>query len=87
MSCVYCERPASYQAQAGLQRLRLCDSCAQAWARRTLGAPITEWLRTLKPAPQTHSVCPFCGATADSVRETGLYGCPMCYLLLEGVGR
>jgi len=27
MSCVYCERPATYQAQAGLQRLRLCESC------------------------------------------------------------
>lgn len=84
MSCVYCERPATYQAQAGLQRLRLCDSCAHAWTRRTTGAPIVQWLRCLKPALQTYTACPFCGATTDSVRETGLYGCPMCYLLLEG---
>jgi protein-arginine kinase activator protein McsA len=84
MSCVYCERPATYQAQAGLQRLRLCESCAAAWTRRTLGVPLTQWLRCLKPAPQTYAICPFCSATTDSVRETGLYGCPMCYLLLEG---
>ena len=84
MSCAYCERPATYQTQAGLQRLRLCDSCAQAWARRMLGVPLTQWLRCLKSAPQTYAICPFCSATTDSVRETGLYGCPMCYLLLEG---
>ena len=84
MSCAYCERPATYQTQAGLQRLRLCDLCAQAWARRTLGVPLTQWLRCLKPAPQTYAICPFCSATTNSVRETGLYGCPMCYLMLEG---
>ncbi len=84
MSCAYCERMATYQAQAGLQRLRLCDSCAEAWSRRTLGVPLVGWLRRLKPPPQTYPACPFCGATTQQARETGLYGCPMCYLLLEG---
>lgn len=84
MSCAYCERIATYQVQAGWQRLHLCDSCAQAWTRRTLGIPLTQWLRCLKPAPQTYATCPFCGTTTENVHETGLYGCPLCYLLLQG---
>jgi tRNA(Ile2) C34 agmatinyltransferase TiaS len=83
MSCAYCERPATYHARAGLQRLRLCESCTNRWTRRTLGIPLTHWLSRLKPAPQTYPACPFCGTTTASVRETGLYGCPLCYCLLE----
>ena len=83
MSCTYCERPATYQVQVGLQHLRLCESCAGRWTRRTLGIPLTQWLSHLKPAPQAYPACPFCGTTTASVRETGLYGCPLCYCLLE----
>jgi hypothetical protein len=87
MSCAYCERLAVYQARAGLQHLRLCESCAARWTRRTLGIPLTQWLNCLKPAPQTSPECPFCGATAAGVHETGLYGCPLCYCLLEDIDR
>jgi len=87
MSCAYCEQIAVYRTQAGWQRLHLCERCAQAWARRTLNLPLVEWLRCLKPAPQTYSKCPLCTTTTESVRETGLYGCPMCYWLLDGAER
>jgi protein-arginine kinase activator protein McsA len=83
MNCMFCERPASYQARAGLQRLRLCPHCARSWARRELNAPIISWLQQLKPPQRPHTECPFCGCTPATVRETGLYGCALCYLFLS----
>ncbi|MFN7162254.1 MAG: hypothetical protein ACK4NB_04260 [Fimbriimonadales bacterium] len=83
MSCAYCERPARYQAQVGLQRLRLCDACAQAWAKRTLGAPTMRWLQQLKPSPRHHAECPFCGCTPAEIQQSGLYGCAFCYVFLQ----
>jgi protein-arginine kinase activator protein McsA len=83
MNCVFCERPARYEARAGLQRLRLCVSCARSWARRERNAPIISWLQQMKPSQRLHTECPFCGCTAARVRETGLYGCALCYLFLS----
>lgn len=87
MSCAYCERPALYQARAGLQSLRLCETCAQAWAKRNLNAPLTTWLRQLKPASRAHSECPFCGSTPADIQQSGLYGCAFCYVFLGEVRR
>ncbi|MFN3690045.1 MAG: hypothetical protein ACK4UU_03870 [Fimbriimonadales bacterium] len=84
MNCVYCERPARYEAQVGLQRLRLCEACARAWMKRELRAPLLPWLRQLKPAPRPHAECPFCGYTPAHAHQTGLYGCALCYLFLQG---
>ncbi|MCS6920211.1 MAG: hypothetical protein NZM28_10600 [Fimbriimonadales bacterium] len=85
MSCAYCERPADYQARAGLQRLRLCQTCAEMWARRNLRAPLTPWLRQLKPAPRPHTECPFCACTPAEIQHSGLYGCAFCYVFLGEV--
>lgn len=82
MRCAYCERMATYRVQAGLNRLHLCPECAQGWARRTLGKPVIHWLRQLKPIPKAHSSCPFCGTTPQQVRESGLYGCALCYTFI-----
>ncbi|MCX7925488.1 MAG: hypothetical protein N2554_06735 [Fimbriimonadales bacterium] len=83
MNCGYCERPAQYEVQAGFQRLRLCLECARAWTRRELNTPLLTWLQQMKPAPRSHTECPFCGCALATARETGLYGCPLCYLLLD----
>ncbi|MCS7190326.1 MAG: hypothetical protein NZ843_01850 [Fimbriimonadales bacterium] len=83
MNCAYCERPAQYQVRAGLQRLALCERCARAWSHRALGTPLADWLRLLKPAPKRYPQCPFCGTTATAIRETGLYGCALCYTLVN----
>ncbi len=83
MNCAHCERPVSYEVQAGLQRLCLCAECARAWTKRELNAPLLPWLQQLKPAPRPHTVCPFCGCTSAAVRETGLYGCALCFVLLS----
>ncbi|MFN7016050.1 MAG: hypothetical protein ACK4P5_02625 [Fimbriimonadales bacterium] len=83
MNCVYCERFARYEVRAGLQRLRLCETCAYAWTKRELSVPLPLWLQQLRPAPRPHHECPFCGCTPALVRETGLYGCALCYLFLR----
>ncbi|GIV09741.1 MAG: hypothetical protein KatS3mg019_1832 [Fimbriimonadales bacterium] len=83
MTCAYCERPALYEARVGIQRLRLCDACAESWARRNLNVPLTRWLRQLKSPPQPHTECPFCHTTSAEIQQSGLYGCALCYVLLR----
>lgn len=82
MNCAYCERIARYEVRTRLQRLRLCECCIHAWARRTLSAPLACWLQQLKPPPRTHTHCPFCGCDTETARASGLYGCALCYVWL-----
>jgi protein-arginine kinase activator protein McsA len=47
-----------------------------------LFASLTAQLRT---RAQTGSQCPHCCTTADQVSDSGLVGCPLCYVALSAV--
>lgn len=80
MECAYCARRVRVRVRAELGTLALCELCFGAWARRRGQAFVPQWVNALKPSPHSHATCPFCKATPETIRQTGLYGCCFCYL-------
>ncbi len=82
MSCALCGAEAWLRVRTGSGALTLCRACALRYERRMLGAPLSRWLNQLRPPPQKHTRCPFCGTTLEQIQQTGLYGCCLCYQVL-----
>ncbi|HOX26514.1 MAG TPA: UvrB/UvrC motif-containing protein [Candidatus Krumholzibacteria bacterium] len=95
MNCERCgsrEAQVKYiEVEEGVKRVRwLCEVCAAEEgaaqppvAGDEVGANLQAFLGGVAPAPALETpppACPACGVGLDQLQETGLLGCPRCYV-------
>jgi len=81
-TCARCGRPASVMLDYRNAREDLCDQCLDA----VVDIPFfSEFREALLRRPHQTGACPHCGTTRDQVTDTGLAGCPLCYVSLGDV--
>ncbi len=57
-----------------------CHVCADF---ATGGHGLLKLSESMARTRRTNGVCPYCGATEAGAKETGLVGCPLCYVAFD----